>query len=286
MIYKERLTWYNKCCVTDYKTENGEMTVSEKQKEGGKPYGTVLLKMASIISVLSRSREPMPLHVLAHETGLTNSTALKILDTLVMIGYVRKDSRAKGYTLGSAILQLAHNYVSNLDIIRVAMPYLNRVYAKFSETVHIGLLDSNQLIILRSLETQKPVVCHNSTTGNLRPLYCTAMGKAILSTYSQEELDNYLAAEQLVPYTAHTITNAYELRQHLQEVAQKGYAVDDNEIEQDVYCIGVAIPGWSPMAAMSISTPAYRMTAELETSMVEALLQAKRDIMIELNHTR
>lgn len=246
-----------------------------------KPYGTVLIKASSIISTLVKNKTPLTLTAISKKTGLSRSTTLKILDTLGMIGYVRKDKNAK-YTLGSELIQLANEYVRNLDIYRVCYPYLKQLHNEFDETVHLGILDNRQVIIIYKLETQKPVVCVNSGPSN-RPLYCTAMGKAILADFTPDMLEAYLADTVLVPYTSKTITNPGALRENLVQIARQGYAVDDNEIEQDVYCLGVSISKWNEPAAISISIPTYRMNPELERRIVERLLKLKRQIAIELD---
>ena len=110
-------------------------------EEEKKPYGTVLLKAAKIIDHLSNSKEAQSLAAIAANTSLSSPTALKILDTLLLIGYVEKDEQTKRFTLGSALIRHANNRLAKLDIIKITDPYLRNLQAGLDETVHLGILD-------------------------------------------------------------------------------------------------------------------------------------------------
>ncbi|HRM20165.1 MAG TPA: IclR family transcriptional regulator, partial [Trichococcus flocculiformis] len=161
-------------------------------EEEKKPYGTVLLKAAKIIDHLSNSKEAQSLAVIAANTGLSSPTALKILDTLLLIGYVEKDEQTKRFTLGSALIRHANNRLANLDIIKITEPYLRNLQAGLDETVHLGILDKDEVLYVNKLETQKAIANINSRIGNTNHLYSSAMGKAMLAVFSEEELEAYL----------------------------------------------------------------------------------------------
>ena len=153
-------------------------------EEEKKPYGTVLLKAAKIIDHLSNSKEAQSLAAIAANTSLSSPTALKILDTLLLIGYVEKDEQTKRFTLGSALIRHANNRLANLDIIKITDPYLRNLQAGLDETVHLGILDKDEVLYVNKLETQKAIANINSRIGNTNHLYSSAMGKAMLAVFS------------------------------------------------------------------------------------------------------
>ncbi|MEH7179988.1 IclR family transcriptional regulator [Neobacillus vireti] len=247
------------------------------------PYGTVLIKAASILDFLSEKKEAQPLNVIAQETGLTSSTASKILDTLQMIGYVKKHPETKKFELGSAIIKYANNYLANLDISKISYPYLKELQNNLDETIHLGILEGDEILTVNKLETNKPIVCLNSRIGLSKPLYCSAMGKAVLAEMPEDEQLAYLSRVELKALTENTITDHETLLKQLHDVKRNGYAIDDSEAEKDVYCIGVSLRmNNQTYGAFSVSVPFYRITPAVKDEIVQAILKTKENILREL----
>ncbi|MEH7112392.1 IclR family transcriptional regulator [Neobacillus niacini] len=247
------------------------------------PYGTVLIKASTILDFLSAKKEPQPLNVIAQETGLTSSTALKILDTLQMIGYVKKHPETKKFELGSALIKYANRYLANLDISKISYPYLKELQIRLDETIHLGILEGDEILTVNKLETNKPIVCLNSRIGLTKPLYCSAMGKAVLAEMSRDEIAAYLNRVELKAFTKTTITDHDTLLEQLNDVKRSGYAVDDSEGENDVYCLGVSLRmNNQTYGAFSVSVPSYRITPIIKDEIVQAILKTKENILREL----
>src|SRR5437868_4052423 len=104
------------------------------------PYGTVLLKADLILDFLASSDKEQSLNQIAKATNLTNSTALKILDTLNLIGYVQKDHETKKFSLGTSLLKFANKAMNQLNIKKIAQPHLEELQRVTAETVHLGIL--------------------------------------------------------------------------------------------------------------------------------------------------
>jgi DNA-binding IclR family transcriptional regulator len=248
--------------------------------EEKKPYGTVLIKAAKIIDFLSDSREGQTLTAIAANTGLSSPTALKILDTLLLIGYAEKDEQNKIFTLGTALIRHANNHLAGLDIIKVTDPYLKNLQASLDETVHLGILDKDEVLYVNKLETQKAIANINSRIGNTNHLYSSAMGKALLAEFDEEALADYLKRVELVADTPKTITDVNVLQQQIAKVKEDGYATDDEESDLDVICIGAAlVVNGKTYGAFSVSTPKYRFEKE---QTIAKVLETKRQLLAEL----
>ena len=253
-------------------------------EEEKKPYGTVLLKAAKIVAHLSNSKEVQSLAVIAANTGLSSPTALKILDTLLLIGYVEKDEQTKRFTLGSALIRHANNRLANLDIIKITEPYLRNLQAGLDETVHLGILDKDEVLYVNKLETQKAIANINSRIGNTNHLYSSAMGKAMLAVFSEEELEAYLGRVELVADTPNTITDRAVLKEEIRNVRMAGFATDDEENDLDVICIGAALVVDNKLyGAFSVSTPKYRFDRE---KTIAKVLETKKNLLAELGKTK
>ncbi len=216
-----------------------------------KPYGTVLLKAAKIMDCLSLQPD-QTLQEIAKNTEMTASTAIKILETLTLIGYVQKDTN-KTYRLGTKLIRYANQSVEQIDLAEIAVPYLENLQNTVDETIHLGILNNNEILYINKLEPKNQTIRMSSKVGITRPLYNSAMGKAVLAEFSEEQ------------------------------VQQTGVAYDDEEIEQDIFCSGVSLMKDGEIAgAFSVSMPKYRLTEENKTTINQALLATKAAIEAKL----
>ncbi|MFD1899588.1 IclR family transcriptional regulator [Enterococcus termitis] len=242
-----------------------------------KPYGTVLIKAAKIMDYLAENPNHSLLEI-AKNTEMTASTTIKILDTLVLIGYVQKNEN-KSYRLGSKLIRYANQRLEQLDLAEITLPYLEKLQASIDETIHLGILSDNEILYINKLDPKHQTIRMSSKIGITRPLYSSAMGKAVLSTFSDEEFQLYLTTHTLKPYTEHTITNPLRLAKELEEVQRSGIAFDDEEVELEIFCIGASIKkDQQVIGAFSVSMPKYRLNDDSKNKIIQAVLQTKKKL--------
>lgn len=243
------------------------------------PYGTVLIKAAKILEVLSEAGQPKSLQYIAQNAALTSSTALKILDTLILIGYVQKNEESKQFSLGSRLIQYANDYLQELEIVKIATPYLHQLQAQIDETIHLGIEQEDGVMYVEKLEPKNQSIYMTSKVGVVRPLYSSGMGKAILSEYTKEQLDDYLARTTLEAFTEYTITDEMQLRKEIKQIQTQKLAFDNEEMEADCFCIAASLMKKGKITgAFSVSMPKFRLTKERETAIVQAVLGTKKQI--------
>lgn len=242
-----------------------------------KPYGTVLIKAAKIMDYLAE--EPnKSLQEIAAATDLANSTALKILETLQLIGYVAKDKQ-KEYRLGSKLVKYANKNIQELDLVEISLPFLEELQEKADETIHLGVLTANEILYVNKLEPQNQTIRMSSKVGISRPLYSSAMGKAVLAEFDETSYEAYLDETPLQPYTENTITNVLKLNQELREVRQLKIAFDDEEMEKEIFCIGAALlKDEEIVGAFSVSLPKYRLTESYKQTLLQEIRATKDKI--------
>lgn len=252
-------------------------------EEKKQPYGTVLLKADRILACLSSSDKPQSLQEIAEKTELTRSTTLKILETLVLIGYVQKDPETKKFRLGSSIIKYANRSMNQLEIKEVAQLHLEKLREETTETVHLGILDQSSIVYITKLESFNPVAFY-SRVGKTIPLYCSAMGKAILADQTNEEIEKYLAENTLAKKTATTITNKENFKKEINKIRINGFAYDNGEHETDIFCVGASISVKGKIhGALSVSVPKYRITDEVVQKITENVKQCKKLIESDLS---
>lgn len=248
-----------------------------------KPYGTVLLKAAHILDYLA-DHPHAKLQEIAKNCQLTSSTALKILDTLLLIQYVEKNSQ-KEFSIGTKFIRYAHESLAQINLNEIASPFLHELQEKIDETIHLGILENNVIVYIDKLEPKNQNITMSSRIGITRPLYSSAMGKAVLGNFSDQQIQTYLQeVTPLVAYTENTIVNPLQLKKELQTVKLQEVAFDDEEMEKDIFCVGAAIlVKGNIKGAFSISIPKYRLTPEKKQHMVAEVLATKEKIQKKLS---
>lgn len=149
---------------------------------------------------------------------------------------------------------------------------------KTEETINLGIERNNKIILVEKLESPRSIKLQ-STIGGSMNLYSSAMGKAILATFSSKSLDSYFKSTKMVPMTPHTITTPSKLQKDLNSIKELGVSVDNEENEEEVFCLGASIVRDGQLyGAFSISAPKYRMPQERRSAFVRMLLDTKHAI--------
>jgi len=250
------------------------------------PYGTSLLKAALILEYLAAQGGARGVSEIARNTGLSKATAFKLLETLQQIQYVEKKGEQAHYGLGLGLAKLAHSSLSDMDLVSVARSYLEDLNQQTGETIHLGIADGTSVVYVMKLESRQAIRMY-SRVGISAPMYCTGIGKALLSTFDDDALDRYLTAVELRRFTGQTITTREELLAEIGRIRHNGYSIDNSEHEEDVRCIALPLYRNNRLyGAMSISAPSYRMTDETLLGYLPALERSQKDILDRLQFAR
>lgn len=193
-----------------------------------KPYGTVLIKAKDILDFLLATTDPPTLSDISRGLHASKPTILKILGTLESLGFVWRDTTTKQYFLGTQFVPYAQKAIATFNIVRVARPYLEDLRDKTQETINLGIVRDNKMILVEKLESPTSIKLQ-STIGGSMNMYSSAMGKAVLATYDAKELQAYFKSHKLTPMTPHTITTPTKLQQDLKTIQELGVAIDNEE---------------------------------------------------------
>jgi DNA-binding IclR family transcriptional regulator len=221
---------------------------------------------------------------ISKQISLDLSTTFRMLVTLQAQRFVEQDSTSGRYRLGVTCLELGSRYLKGNDIRKRALGVMDTLRNEFGETVHLAVLDGNDVVYLEKVAGLHPIGFMSSRVGGRSPAYCTGVGKALLAYLSADELQRRFSSTKLVPYTDSTITDVNTLRAELAEVRNEGFATDQQEHEVGVKCVAVPIFDHKGVAAaMSVSGPVERMDQHIEDgSLVEKLQQAAAEISAQM----
>lgn len=221
---------------------------------------------------------------LARDLGLSKGTVHALLATLRAWGAVSQEADGL-YVLGIRLFEWGTAAVSRLDLRTAAGPVLERLVDQFQETVHLVVCDGLDVVYIDKRETPRSMQIV-SQVGRRLPAYCTAVGKAMLAFKPEEELERLLEGTTLQPWTRNTITDKDALKAHLEEVRQRGYALDNEEIIEGLRCVGAPIRDHSGqvMAALSVAGPSVRLAPERITEVIPAVVEAAAEISHRLGY--
>lgn len=260
----------------------GKNLVNEKEI---KPYGSVLVKGVQILDVLSKRSTPQSMSEISEATEITMSTTNKTLDTLELLGLVNRDSKTKKYVLGPRLIQLANAASIQFEVARTTYPILKHLYDSVGTTVNLGMLDDNQILFLNKFSTRDSYYETVSRIGFKQAIHCSAMGKAILADLSPAEQEKYYREADLVANTEYTITSVEKLRKEIKTIKDQGYAIDNREAEENIFCVGttIQVKGDSNKYAFSISSLYSEIDETRKAFLIEAVKRTKTILEYEID---
>lgn len=225
---------------------------------------------------------------LAKKLDLHKNNVFRLLATLETRGYVEQNKLTGNYRLGYKTFELGQAFLHQAGLLKQARPVMDELVKACNETVYVGVLRGDFVIYLDIAETTHSVRVANRV-GTLLPAYATAIGKAQLAYLSEDELARIFTKPKMQAYTDKTITDRDKLYAHLREVAKKGYAMDLEELEQDVFCIGVPVLDYTgrAVAGLCVSAPGCRMGRKrMEGELMPLVKAAGAEVSRALGYTQ
>jgi DNA-binding IclR family transcriptional regulator len=167
------------------------------------------------------------------------------------------------YVIGPRVLTMAGAMLGRLDVTTLAAPVLRELHADVGHTVHFAMLSDDEAVYLEKLVDPGLPYQFASRVGGRIPLHCTAIGKSLLAVMET------LPRLELVRRTPQTLVSSDALRAELEHVRERGFAIDDEENERNIRCVGAAVRDHTGAATHAISVSA--LTVELSVDEAVAL---------------
>jgi IclR family pca regulon transcriptional regulator len=226
----------------------------------------------------------MTISAVAAESGLTRATARRILHTLVQLGFVATDGER--FRLTPRVLSIGYSYLSSLALPELAHPRMEQLVATVQESCSLAVLDECEIVYVARVATAR-IMSHSLTVGTRLPAFATAMGRALLASLTEEELAAALPGEPFPRFTTRTVGTGARLRAELSGVRTRGFALNDQELEEGLRSIAVPIRGahGRPEAALNVAVDAGRVSVDqLRRDILPPLREAATLIENDLRH--
>jgi len=266
----------------DFDGDADDPTAAAKEQFGPE----YLQSLARGISVLSMLGEGGPrgltLSEAAAATGLPRATARRSLLTSVRQGYVETDGHR--FRILPRVLELGYARLSQLTIGELAQPHLERVVRTVHESASMAVLDGEDIRYVARAAAGR-IMSVDIMIGTRFPAFATSMGRVLLADQAVSERERFLESARIRPLTRRTVTDQAELLRILDGVAEDGYALVDQELEEGLRSMAVAVrdPRGAAVAAVNVSMHAARTSsAEARASVLPVLADAAAAISADL----
>ena len=223
------------------------------------------------------------------QLNFPRTTTYEIVNTLLACGYLSTvEGQPNRVSLGFKLFELGSVYAANVDLILEGRRVAKGLAAKCDETIQIAVLDRAEVIFIAKADCSK-LVRLVSTVGSRLPAHCTAVGKMLLSSLSDEQIvDLYEGQDELPHMTANSITSVSKLLQELEIIRRRDLSYDDCESNIDVRCVAAPVyDGRGKMvAAMSFSVPITRMSLGKQDELAGIIRKGAEELSRNLGYDK
>lgn len=242
-------------------------------------------KAIDVLEALAKEENGIGVSQLGRQLNLPKSTIHEILSAFKGGRFVDQNPEDKKYHLGLRIFELGNIVQSQLQLRKIAHPYLYNLSRKTNETTYLVVLEGNRTVYIDCVESTARLRAH-PVFGDRVPLHCGSLGKAIMAFLPEEKINKIIYKDGLERFTENTITDPQVLRRELEKVRKRGYAIDNMEHEEGICCVGAPIRNHQNevFAAISISGPCQRFTSKNVKEMALSVMQAAREISAKLGY--
>ncbi len=222
----------------------------------------------SVIRCFAGERS-LTITAVSQRAKLTRAAARRFLYTLCEEGLARTDG--KNFELTAGVLELGHAYLSGMSELETVRDILHDLTAEIGESASAATLDGDDIVYVARSPARHRIMTVGLAVGSRLPAHAASMGQALLAQLSHNELEAYFQRAELAPLTPRTLTTRQALKERLNLVRQRGYALVSEELEIGLRSIAVAIEGRPKTArlAINLSAQAARIS---ERDMVERFL--------------
>jgi len=238
-----------------------------------------LVKGLSIIELLAHSERALGLTEIAVGLDLAKSNVHRLLQALTEARYIVRDERSGRYAASIKLWELGSAVLSKLDLRVHAEQVMDELLERTRETVHLSVLDGDEVVYVHKLDSPNPVRAYTQIGGRAKA-YCVATGKAMLAFHPPAALERL--SRHLQPRTARSITDPQRFLQEMARVRVQGYALNKGEWNENVHGIAAPVSDVSGqvVAALGLSGPKERFKAaqvkEFAPLIVEAAVRISR----------
>lgn len=245
-------------------------------------------RSVEILNLLAKSKKPLTQLEVSQMLDLPKSSTYELLYTLMDKGMLEFDNEdLKTFKLSLKLFELGMTVLEKADLTTMARPVLEDLSSKMGETVFLAVENKGDIVYLDRVEESSSITT-SAGLGLRRPMYCTGLGKALLATYPANRVEEIWNRADHKVYTKNTIREYNDLVADIQQTQRRGYAIDNREVEDEIFCVAAPIYGRTDNAvgAISIATIYFKINKNRIEMLGKEIMKSALDISKRLGFRR
>lgn len=209
------------------------------------------LKILEIVAQM-----PLSQNEIGEQMGLNRTTTARLIHTLLSRSYLEFDAASNKYKLGLKVIELGCIKLNQLELKTEAVPFLRKLSLMLNQVCHMGILVDGEVVYIEKIEPITTIRMF-SAIGKRVPVHSTSLGKALLSGLSNNEIISILKNKGMKSFTKNTLTNLDDIIKEVDRIRELGYGVDNEENEENIWCVSAPIKDYRNKIVAAISTSGH-----------------------------
>lgn len=246
--------------------------------EGTNYHTHALTRGLVVLEILADGPQPMTFATIHERSSLPKSTLVRLLAALCEGEFLVRTDDRPSYRLGHKVLHVARAYLDQLDVTQAAAAHLEALASASRQTANLGVRDRHQVVHV-AVGVPRRTLRFDAAVGDRADLHATSLGKVLLSVLEDAQLDAVLGPEPYRALSPRTLTRRSELLRDLNEIRDRGWALDDNEHAEGLTCLAVPLlHEGAVIASLSVSGPSGELRPERHEELLGLLRTAAQDM--------
>ncbi|WP_319562428.1 IclR family transcriptional regulator [Marispirochaeta sp.] len=206
-----------------------------------------------ILELLAHFESGLSLTEISEKIDLPKSTVHRLLKVLRERNYIEKSDSSNVNRLGLAFIELCSGLLNSLELKTEAQVYLRKLSQQTGQVVFLAIRQDGEIVYIDKTERHNEIRDY-CFIGQRRPLYCTALGKSLLMGCTDDEIRELVDPASMTRFTDHTITDIDSLINEIHISRDRGYSIDNEEVELDMKCVSAPILDYRNIIIAAVST--------------------------------
>lgn len=232
-----------------------------------------------IIELLATSPNGMGVTEIGRKLGLHKSTVYRLIKALVQRGYLEKDQSTGAYRIGLKFVEISSLHIQQIELKTEAIPFMRHLSELTGQVTHLAIMDETEVVYIEKIDVIQSLRMY-SQIGKRIPVYCSALGKVLLSGQNSDYQKRIMKKIKYTQHTKNTIREESQFINELEKTKQRGWAVDNEEHELGIRCIAAPIKDFTGkvIAALSITGSKNTIVPEKDQYYSELVVEAADNI--------
>jgi DNA-binding IclR family transcriptional regulator len=238
-----------------------------------------------ILSLFNKQNPNLDADRISQAIDIPKSSVYRYLNTLIQESILEYDPATKKYELGLKILELGATAYHQIELRKIAIPFMEELAKKTIETVYLAALNRDRAICIERIESDHPIRL-SINRGESFPLHASATARILMAYLSDEEQDRIIK-KGLKKFTDYTITDPHKLRKNLREIKKLGFAFSDQELDMGAKAVSAPIFDFfgRAIAGLSVAGPVHRFAGKKVAEYRDLVVDCSRKISSKLGYT-